>query len=53
MIVKPYVQETTKDSQLFRHTFLKSVLHLTQSPHPLEWQPLYTWKFCVERQGYK
>ena len=35
MIVKRYVQETTKDSQLLRHTFLKSVLYLASSdPQP-------------------
>ena len=35
MIVKRYVQETTKDSQLLRHIFLKSVLYLASSdPQP-------------------
>ena len=31
MIVKHYVQKSTKDSPLFCHSFLKSVLYLTSS----------------------
>ena len=31
MIVKHYVHKTNKDSQLFCHTFLKSVLYLALS----------------------
>ena len=31
MIVKHYVQKTTKDSPLFCHSFLKSVLYLPSS----------------------
>ena len=31
MIVKRYVQKTTKGSPLFCHTFLKSVLYLASS----------------------
>ena len=31
MIVKRYIQNTTKNSPLFCHTFLKSVLYLASS----------------------